>query len=187
LYECIRIRYKSKVSHILRRQIIGATRISWKRKFDYNGVSPNCSDNSKKLFRLLRLQHRRLHLRQLRLVTLGGSPSRTRANYRQRSGARHQLAPECGKSRSRTAISSTSGTRRSQQCSGGSTTTSPPIVDAIVRQQLDYIFVYFDYGRADHAAPDKKLSFPLPRVNYHLLSPHPTLGGSAMNNHLAYH
>jgi hypothetical protein len=38
---------------------------------------------------------------------------------------------------------------------GGSTTTSPPIVVVILRQQLDYIFVYFDYGRADHAAPDK--------------------------------
>jgi hypothetical protein len=36
---------------------------------------------------------------------------------------------------------------------GGSTTTSPPIVDTILRQQLDYIIV--DYGRADHAAPDK--------------------------------
>jgi hypothetical protein len=38
---------------------------------------------------------------------------------------------------------------------GGSTTTSPPIVVVILRQQLDYIYVYFDYGRADHAAPDK--------------------------------
>jgi hypothetical protein len=36
---------------------------------------------------------------------------------------------------------------------GGSTTTSPPIVVVILRQQLDYIIV--DYGRADHAAPDK--------------------------------
>jgi hypothetical protein len=34
---------------------------------------------------------------------------------------------------------------------GGSTTTSPPIVDTILRQQLDIV----DYGRADHAAPDK--------------------------------
>jgi hypothetical protein len=69
---------------------------------------------------------------------------------------------------------------------GGSITTSPPIVVVILRQQLDYVIV--DYGRADHGhAPDKKLSFPLPRVNYHLLSPHPTLGGSAMKNHLAYH
>jgi hypothetical protein len=33
----------------------------------------------------------------------------------------------------------------------------------------------------------KKLSFPLPRINYYLLSPQPTLGGSAMKNYLAYH
>jgi hypothetical protein len=52
-----------------------------------------CSDNLKEKLRLLRLQDR-----QLRLVTLGGSPPRARANYRQRSGARHQLAPECRKS-----------------------------------------------------------------------------------------
>jgi hypothetical protein len=50
------------------------------------------------ILRLLRFQHRRLRLRRLRLATLGGSSSsRTRANYRQRSGARHQLAPECEK------------------------------------------------------------------------------------------
>jgi hypothetical protein len=36
---------------------------------------------------------------------------------------------------------------------GGSTTTSPPIVIMILRQQLDYIII--DYGRADHAASDK--------------------------------
>jgi hypothetical protein len=36
---------------------------------------------------------------------------------------------------------------------GGSTTTSPPIVIVILRQQLDYVIV--DYGRADHAAPDR--------------------------------
>jgi hypothetical protein len=46
---------------------------------------------------------------------LGGSPPRTHANYWQRSGARHQLAPECRKSPSRPAISSTSATRQSQQ------------------------------------------------------------------------
>jgi hypothetical protein len=36
---------------------------------------------------------------------------------------------------------------------GGSKTTSPPIVDTILRQQLDYIII--DYGRADRGAPDK--------------------------------
>jgi hypothetical protein len=36
---------------------------------------------------------------------------------------------------------------------GGSTPPSPPIVVVILRQQLDYVCVYF--GRADHAALDK--------------------------------
>jgi hypothetical protein len=36
---------------------------------------------------------------------------------------------------------------------GGSTTASSPIVVVILRQQLDYVIV--DYGRSDHAAPDK--------------------------------
>jgi hypothetical protein len=35
----------------------------------------------------------------------------------------------------------------------GSTITSPLIVVMILQQQLDYVIV--DYGRADHAAPDK--------------------------------
>jgi hypothetical protein len=44
--------------------------------FDYNGVSPDCPNNpEEKVFRLLRLQDRRL-----RLATLGGSSPRTRAN-----------------------------------------------------------------------------------------------------------
>jgi hypothetical protein len=34
---------------------------------------------------------------------------------------------------------------------GDSTTTLPPIVVVILQQQLDIV----DYGRADHAAPDK--------------------------------
>jgi hypothetical protein len=62
---------------------------------------------------------------------------------------------------------------------GGSITALPPIVAVILRQQLTYLYI-IDYGRADDGAHDKKLSFPLPRVNYHLFSPHPTLGGSAM-------
>ena len=32
-----------------------------------------------------------------------------------------------------------------------------------------------------------KLSVPLPRVDYYLLSPHPTLGGDAVQTHLADH
>jgi hypothetical protein len=47
--------------------------------FDYNGVTPDCPDNQEKIHRL----HRRLR-RQLWLVTLGGSPPHTRANYQQR-------------------------------------------------------------------------------------------------------
>jgi hypothetical protein len=68
-----------------------------------NGVSPDCPNNpEEKVFRLLCLQDHRL-----RLATLGDSPSRARANYRQRSGARHQLTPECENSCSRPATSST--------------------------------------------------------------------------------
>jgi hypothetical protein len=35
-----------------------------------------------------------------------------------------------------------------------STTTPPSIVVVILRQQLAYLYIT-DYGRADHAAPDK--------------------------------
>jgi hypothetical protein len=37
---------------------------------------------------------------------------------------------------------------------GGSTRASPPIVVVILRQYLSYLYIV-DYGRADHAAPDK--------------------------------
>jgi hypothetical protein len=37
---------------------------------------------------------------------------------------------------------------------GGSTTTSPSIVVAILRQQLANLYIVV-YSRADHAAPDK--------------------------------
>jgi hypothetical protein len=79
--------------------------------FDY---SPDCSDNSKKNISTTSSSTSsttsRRYVRRLCLATLGGSPPRTRANYRQRSGTRHQLAPECEKSRSRPTISSTSAT-----------------------------------------------------------------------------
>jgi hypothetical protein len=65
---------------------------------------------------------------------------------------------------------------------GGSTTTSPPIVIMILRQQLDYVIV-------DYAAPTTphpmKAKFSSSIIIY--FSPHPTLGGSAMKNYLAYH
>jgi hypothetical protein len=67
----------------------------------------------------------------------------------------------------------------------GSTIASPPIMIVILRQ-LDYLYIV-DYSRADHATPDKKLSFSLPRIEYYLLSPPPILGGFAMKNHPAYH
>jgi hypothetical protein len=37
---------------------------------------------------------------------------------------------------------------------GGLTTTLSPIVIVILRQQLNYLYI-IDYGRTDHAAPDK--------------------------------
>jgi hypothetical protein len=37
---------------------------------------------------------------------------------------------------------------------GGSTTTLPPIVIVILRQQLTYLYI-IDNGRADDGAPDK--------------------------------
>jgi hypothetical protein len=37
---------------------------------------------------------------------------------------------------------------------GGLTTASPPIVAAILRQQLAYLYIV-DYGRVDRGAPDK--------------------------------
>jgi hypothetical protein len=66
---------------------------------------------------------------------------------------------------------------------GGSTTTSPPIVVMILRKQLHYVIV--DYAAPTTPHPIKaKFSSSKSRL---LLSPHPTLGGSAMNNHPAYH
>jgi hypothetical protein len=118
--------------------------------------------NQRKIFWLLRFQHR-----QLRLVTLGGSPLRTHANYRQRSGARHQLAPECGKSYSRPTISSTSATRRSQQRSGArqqlrlrlwlwfydNNFASDRDCDSTTTTRLHLRLLRL--RRNDHAAPDK--------------------------------
>jgi hypothetical protein len=65
---------------------------------------------------------------------------------------------------------------------GGSTTTSPPIVVVILRQQLDYVIVDYTAPITSHPIKAKFSSF-----KSQLLLPHPTLGGSAMENHLAYH
>jgi hypothetical protein len=64
---------------------------------------------------------------------------------------------------------------------GGSTTTSPPIVVAIL--QLDIV----DYAAPTTPHPIKaKFSSSKNRLLFYN-SPHPTLGGSAMKNHPAYH
>jgi hypothetical protein len=58
-------------------------------------------------------------------------------------------------------------------------------VIVILWQQLDYVIV--DYGRADHAASDKSYVFLFQDSIIIYLSLHPTFGGSAMKNHLAYY
>jgi hypothetical protein len=95
--------------------------------FDYNDVSPDSTDNPKKIFRLLRLQHRRP-----RLATLGGSPPRTRAlsamlggSTSTRSGVRKIILKFCDFIDISNAMIPTA--------LGGSTTTSPPIVIVILR------------------------------------------------------
>jgi hypothetical protein len=67
----------------------------------------------------------------------------------------------------------------------GSTTTSPPIMVVILRQQLDYVIVDYAAPTTPHPIKAKFSSFKSQLLFY--LSPHPTLGGSAMKNHLAYH
>jgi hypothetical protein len=67
---------------------------------------------------------------------------------------------------------------------GGLTITSPPIVVVILRQQLVYLYI-IDYAAPTTPHPIKaKFSSSKSRL---LLLPHLTLGGSAMNNHPAYH
>jgi hypothetical protein len=153
-----------------------------------SGREEYCADNLKKILRLLRLQHRRLYLRQLRLAMLGGSPSRTRANYWQRSGARHQLAPECRKLPSRPATSSISATRQSQQCSGARQQLRLRswlrFYDNNMSRRLRSVASTSTVPTMPHSI---KAKFPFPRVDYYLLLPHPTLGGYAMKNYLAYH
>jgi hypothetical protein len=68
---------------------------------------------------------------------------------------------------------------------GGSTTTSPPIVVVILRQQLDYVIV--DYATPAMARPTKAKFSSSKKSIIILLSPYPTLGGSTMKIHLAYH
>jgi hypothetical protein len=69
---------------------------------------------------------------------LGGSSSRTRVNYQQRSGARHQLAPECRKITLKTSDFIDISNATIPTALGGSTTTSSSIVVVVLRQQLDY-------------------------------------------------
>jgi hypothetical protein len=59
---------------------------------------------------------------------------------------------------------------------GGETISTAPSSSTTSGQaQRDYIdYVrYMTYFHIGFAAPDKKLSVPLPRVNYYLRSPHP--------------
>jgi hypothetical protein len=66
---------------------------------------------------------------------------------------------------------------------GGSTTTLPPIMVVILRHQLDYVIVDYAAPTTPHPIKAKFSSFK----SRLLLSPHPTLRGSAMNNHPVYH
>jgi hypothetical protein len=101
---------------------------------DITGELTDCVNNLEKIiFRLFYLQHH-----QLRLVMPGGSPPRTRANYRQRSELdinsprsveNHPQDLQDFVDISNTVIST---------ALGGSTTTSPLIVIVILRQQLEY-------------------------------------------------
>jgi hypothetical protein len=116
--------------------------------FDYNGVSPDCSDNPKKNISTTSSStssttacHARglaaAYSRKLS-VTLGGSTST-------RPGVRKITFKTCDFIDISNATISTT--------LGGSTTVPPPIVIAILRQQLDYVII--DYDRADDGALDK--------------------------------
>jgi hypothetical protein len=160
------------------------TRLRRQLKEKYFDYSPDCADNSEKTTSTTS-SSTSLIRRQLRLATLGGSSSpRTRANYRQRSGARHQLAPECEKITLKIYDFIDISNMVIPTALGGSTTTLPPIVIVILRQQLAYLYI-INYAVPTTPHPIKaKFSSSKSRL---LLSPHPTLGGSAMNNHPAYH
>jgi hypothetical protein len=85
-----------------------------------------------------------------------------------RSGARHHtLAQTIGNARRLDINSPRSAENHLKTCDfidisnamiptalGGSTTTLPPIVAAILRQQLVSLYI-IDYGRADDGAPNK--------------------------------
>jgi hypothetical protein len=78
---------------------------------------------------------------------------RTRANYRQRSGARHQLAPECGSSYSRPTISSTSERDNLNSARGlDNNFTSDRDCDSTTTTRLPR---HHRLRRVNHGAPDK--------------------------------
>jgi hypothetical protein len=126
-----------------------------RQRISYSGESLDCIDNleknisttrranrttRRKIFWLLRLQHHRL-----RLATLGGLPSRTRALSATLGGStstcpwvRNLILKTCDFVDISNATIPTA--------LGGSTTTSPLIVIVILRQQLDYVII-------DYAAP----------------------------------
>jgi hypothetical protein len=113
--------------------------------FNYNGVTSDCPDNSKKNISTTSSS--------TSSTTVSTAASHARgfaiANYRQHSGARHQLAPECGKLPSTSATSSTSNNATIPTALGGSTTTSPPIV-ILQQQQLDYVIIDYTVPTTPH-------------------------------------
>jgi hypothetical protein len=76
-------------------------------------------------------------------------------NYRQRSGARHHLAPQCAEDHAQDQHFIDISNAAIPTALEGSTTTLPPIVVVILRHQLAYLYI-IDYGHADHAASDKR-------------------------------
>jgi hypothetical protein len=117
--------------------------------FDYNGVSPDCSDNPEKNTLTTSSStasttacHARgldiAHSRNLS-ATLGGSIS-TRFRVRKITLKTCDFVDISNKAIPTTLM--------------GSTTTSPPIVVVILRQQLAYLYI-IDYDHADDSAPDK--------------------------------
>jgi hypothetical protein len=100
-------------------------------------------------------------------------------------GARHQLTLECEKITFKTCNFVDISNTAIPTALGGSTTTSPPIVGTILRQQLDYVIVDYAAPTTPHLIKAKFFLFQESIIIYPL--PHPTLGRSAMKSHLAYH
>jgi hypothetical protein len=102
-------------------------------------------------------------MRQLRLATLGGSSSRTRANYRQTLGGSTSTRPGVRKLILKICDFVDISNTTIPTALGASTTTLPPIVIVILQQQLDYVIV--DYTAPTTPHPIKaKSSFSKTRL-----------------------